>query len=74
MIIGKIKKNEKRIKFNLEIKCSSCKTLVPGGMQASEQYYGTTLFLKEIEKFKKNYLCGKCRDKKRIKQKIKKSN
>ncbi|MDH3192005.1 MAG: hypothetical protein OEM18_04910 [Nitrosopumilus sp.] len=74
MIIGKIKNNEKRIKFNLEIKCSNCKTEVPGGMQTSEQYYGSESFLKEIEKFKKNYLCGKCRDKKRIKQKNKKRN
>lgn len=66
MIIGKIKKNEKRVKFNLDIKCSNCKTQVPGGVQASEKYYGTDSFYKEIKDFKKNYLCGRCRDKKRV--------
>ena len=66
MIIGKIGKDEKKKKFNLEITCSNCKTRVPGGMQTSERYYGTESFFKEIENFRRNYLCGVCRDKKRI--------
>lgn len=66
MIIGKIEKDEKRVKFNLDIKCSNCKTQVPGGIQTSEKYYGTNSFYKEIENFKKTYLCGRCRDKKRV--------
>ena len=53
MIIGKIGKDEKKKKFNLEITCSNCKTRVPGGMQTSEQYYGTESFFKEIENFRK---------------------
>ncbi len=69
MIIGKIKKDEKRVKFNLDIKCSNCKTQVPGGVQTSERYYGTDSFYKEIEYFKENYLCGRCRDKKRVNSK-----
>ena len=69
MIIGKIRNNEKRIRFNLDIKCSNCKTQVPGGVQAAERYYGSKSFYKEIEKFKKNYLCGRCRDIKRINSK-----
>ncbi len=69
MIIGKIKKDEKRVKFNLDIKCSNCKTQVPGGIQTSQKYYGTDSFYKEIEHFKKNYLCGRCRDKKRVNSK-----
>lgn len=66
MIIGKIDKNEKRKKFNIEITCSNCKTKVPGGMQTSEKFYGTESFFKEIEDFRKNYLCGICRDKRRV--------
>ena len=67
MIIGKIEKNEKTIRFNLEIFCSSCGKKVPGGMKSSEKFYNSKDFEKEIDDFKKNYLCGICRDKKRRK-------
>ena len=66
MIIGKINKNEKRVKFLLDIHCTNCGKKVPGGLQASEKFYGTESFKKELENFKKNYLCGICRDKKRV--------
>jgi hypothetical protein len=66
MIIGKINKNEKRIKFHLDIACTNCGKSVPGGMQASENYYATDLFKLELDTFMKNYLCGICRDKKKI--------
>ena len=66
MIIGKINKNEKKIKFHLDIKCTKCGKEVPGGMQASENYFGSDSFKIEIDNFKKNYLCGICRDKKRL--------
>ncbi|CAD6520889.1 conserved hypothetical protein [metagenome] len=38
-------------------------------MKASESYFGSQSFKKEIKLFKKNYLCGICRDKKRIEEK-----
>jgi len=66
VIIGKINKNEKRVKFLLDIHCTNCGKKVPGGLQASEKFYGTESFKKELENFKKNYLCGICRDKKRV--------
>ena len=66
MIIGKIKKNEKQVKLDLDIYCTNCGKKVPGGIKTSEKYYGTKSFLKEVEDFKKNYLCGICRDKKRV--------
>ncbi len=66
MIIGKINKNEKRVKFLLDIHCTNCGKKVPGGLQASEKFYGTEPFKKELENFKKDYLCGICRDKKRV--------
>jgi len=70
VIIGKIKKNEKIIKFQLKLFCTKCGKSVPGGMRASEKYYNSESFRIEIEKFKKKYLCGICRDAKRIKDKI----
>jgi len=71
MIIGRVNKNEKKIKFNLNLTCSKCHKKVPGGMQSSESYFGSESFKIEIENFKKNYLCGICRDKKRIVEKQK---
>ena len=65
MIIGDIKKNEKTVRFNLDIHCSNCGKKVPGGMKSSEKFYNSKEFQGEIKKFKKNYLCGVCRDKKR---------
>jgi hypothetical protein len=67
MKFGKIEENEKVIKFNLELKCTNCNKKVPGGMKSGENYFETIEFNKELEKFKKTYLCGVCRDKKRIK-------
>ena len=66
VIIGKINENEPTIRFNLDLYCSKCGKKVPGGITASEKYYGTYSFLLEIDDFKKNYLCGICRDKQRI--------
>ena len=66
MIIGKISEGEKKIKLNLDIFCTNCGKKVPGGIQTSETYYNTEEFLNELEYFKKNYLCGICRDKKRV--------
>ena len=67
MIIGKIEPDEKVVRFNLEIHCSDCGKRVPGGMKASEKFYNSKEFEKEIGNFQKNYLCGICRDKKRKK-------
>ncbi len=66
MIIGKISENEKKVKFDVEIHCTNCNKKVPGGLQTGEKYYQTNEFKIELEDFKKNYLCGICRDKKRL--------
>ena len=65
MIIGRILANEKKIKFEEEITCTNCGKNVPGGLQTGESYYQTQEFKVELENFKKNYLCGICRDRKR---------
>ena len=66
MIIGKIKKNENAIRLNTDINCSNCGKSVPGGIKTSEKYFKTNEFKKELEEFKQKYLCGICRDKKRV--------
>ena len=66
MIIGEIKKDEKTIRLNTDINCSNCGKRVPGGIKTSEKYSQTDDFKKELKEFKKKYLCGICRDKKRV--------
>ena len=66
MIIGKISENEKIVKFDIEIHCTNCGKKVPGGLKTSEKYYQTEAFKIELEDFKRNYLCGICRDMKRV--------
>lgn len=66
MIIGKIKGNEKTIRMIADINCTNCGKKVPGGIKSSEKYSKTVEFKKGLKDFKKNYLCGICRDKKRI--------
>ena len=65
MILGKIEKDEKRVKFNVPIFCTDCNKSVPGRIISGEKYSQTREFKIELEHFKKNYLCGICRDKKR---------
>lgn len=65
MIIGRVFDDEKKVKFEADIVCSNCGKKVPGGLQTGESYYKTQEFELELENFKKNYLCGICRDKKR---------
>ena len=65
MIIGKISKNEKMVKFDREIHCINCGKQVPGRLKTGEKYYQSYEFKIEFKEFLKNYLCGICRDKKR---------
>ena len=51
MIFGKIEKNEKIIKFNVEMQCVNCKKQVPGGMKSSENYFNTHEFNIELKKY-----------------------
>ena len=66
MIIGKILENEKKVKFDVEIHCTNCGKKVPGGIKTGEEYSHTEAFKIELENFKTSYLCGICRDKKRL--------
>ncbi|QLH04559.1 hypothetical protein C5F49_03930 [Nitrosopumilus oxyclinae] len=67
MILGEIGEDEKRVKFNVPIHCTECKRSVPGRIISGEEYSQTKAFEIELEHFKKNYLCGICRDKRRRK-------
>ena len=66
MIIGKINGDEPTIRFSVNLSCTQCGKKVPGGLLSSKKYYGTHSFMLEIDDFKKNYLCGICRDKERV--------
>lgn len=65
MIIGRVLENEEKIQFNEEIHCNDCGKKVPGGLKTGVSYFKTDEFKLELKNFKKNYLCGRCRDKKR---------
>ncbi len=67
MIIGKISENEKTVRLDIEIHCNSCGKKVPGGIKTGEEHSQAKEFKVELENFKQNYLCGICRDKKRVK-------
>ena len=69
MRIGNFTNNESTIKFNLNLNCTNCGKNVPGGMLTSKKYFGSYSFFLEIDDLKKTYLCGICRDKKRINDK-----
>ena len=65
MLLGRVSENEKEIRLDVEIHCTNCHKKVPGGIKTGEKYSQTKEFKTELEDFKKNYLCGICRDKKR---------
>ena len=66
MKLGKIAENENQVRLDVEIHCNDCGKKVPGGIKTGEKYSQTKEFEIELEKFKQNYLCGICRDKKRV--------
>ena len=69
MIIGKISKNDESVKFNIPIYCTECNKKVPGRILAEKRYAQSKAFRTELANFKKNYLCGICRDRKRVNKK-----
>jgi len=66
MIIGKISENEKKIRYYVEIRCTDCNKRVPGRVATGQKYSQTKEFKVELENYKKDYLCGICRDIKRV--------
>lgn len=66
MRFGEISENEKIIEITVEIHCTNCGKQVPGGLKTGEKFHQSEDFQIQLEKFKKKYLCGNCRDKKRI--------
>ncbi|MGY5151602.1 MAG: hypothetical protein ACW9XA_04980 [Candidatus Nitrosopumilus sp. bin_6a] len=66
MIIGEISDKDKKIELKVEIYCTNCGKKVPSGLKAGEIFSKTEEFKIELKEFMKNYLCGICRDKKRV--------
>ena len=65
MIIGSPAADERTIRFSAEIRCNDCGRSVPGGLKTGEAYYRTPEFREELNRFKRDYLCGICRDRRR---------
>jgi len=66
MIVGRIRENEKTIRMDVDIICTDCGKSVPGGIKASEEFSKTREFQGEIDRLKEGYLCGICRDRRRV--------
>ncbi len=66
MILGKIAKDESRIRITEEVRCGKCSRKVPGGITTSKRIHGTEEFYKMLKRFKASYLCGTCRDAERV--------
>ncbi len=52
--------------MNIDIICTNCSKRVPGGIKASEGFSKTREFQDEVCRMRKGYLCGACRDRKRV--------
>lgn len=66
VIIGKISDKDKKIELGIEIYCTNCGKKVPSGLKTGKVFSKTDQFKIELEEFMRNYLCGICRDKKRV--------
>lgn len=66
MKIGKFPDSEREIRLEIEIHCTNCDKQVPGGIQTGKKYSQSEKFQKDLKELRENYLCGICRDKKRV--------
>ena len=66
MKIGNFPDSEAKIRLEIEIHCTECGKQVPGGIQTGEKYSQSAEFQNDLKELKENYLCGICRDKKRV--------
>lgn len=66
MKIGNFPDSERKIRLEIEIHCTECGKQVPGGIQTGKKYSQSAEFQNDLSELKENYLCGICRDKKRV--------
>ena len=66
MILGGIADGEHRVRITERILCSNCSKEVPGGITIPERILGTPEFYNLLKEFKISYLCGTCRDSRRV--------
>ena len=55
VIFGAVSGDKQAIRLNLEIHCSSCKRIVPGGVRVSKRHYGDDEFDTELQAFMRRY-------------------
>ncbi|MCE2497952.1 MAG: hypothetical protein J4F28_02985 [Nitrosopumilaceae archaeon] len=68
MRLGRIEEGQRRIRLECEIQCISCSKRVPGGIVVADGFDKTDEFHRMLEDLRETYLCGICRDAKRIEE------
>ena len=68
MILGRIEEGQKRIRLECEISCTRCSKRVPGGIVVADGFDKTEEFCRMLEDLRESYLCGICRDAKRVEE------
>lgn len=66
MKIGDFPKTDRKIRLEIQIHCTDCGKKVPGGITTGKKYSESSQFQEDIKKLKKDYQCGRCRDKNRV--------
>lgn len=66
MILGRIGEGQKRIRLEREMRCTRCSKRVPGGIVVADGFEKTGEFCRMLEDLRETYLCGRCRDAKRV--------
>jgi len=69
MILGRIEEGQRRTRLECEMRCTSCSKRVPGGIVVAEGFDKTEEFCRMLESLKSTYLCGICRDARRVRRK-----
>lgn len=73
MILGRIKEGQRRTRLKCEMRCTSCSKRVPGGIVVAEGFDKTEEFCRMLESLKSAYLCGICRDARRVRRKARRA-
>lgn len=68
MILGRIEEGQKRIRLEREMRCTRCSKRVPGGIVVADEFDKTAEFRRMLEDLRESYLCGMCRDAKRVEE------
>lgn len=66
MLLGDVGRDETRVLVDMKLHCTQCSKEVRGNVYTSQRLHGTAEFDRQSKEFQKVYLCGRCRDRKRV--------